>query len=310
MYIYHFKIGYCCVLLLLVNSLSSQTTANPFDLVHRRHIETPAPTDSATQSAIQTSALEKPVNPFDIAAEPIEKANKITPTKKNQTTSQKDLDNNNPGFLFWVLLTVLLIFTSVFRISRDRISKMYHSFLNENFMRQTHRMNQGRFSFIYLILYVFAFVNLGIFTFLSLQSFDINTPSTFQMLLLMIGLFALILLIKHILLALVGYIFPVDKEISLYSFTIMVFWTLIGIFLLPINIIIAYAPDVVGKFVVYGAVGAIIATYLFRAIRGFSIGSKYLMSNTFHFFIYLCTVEILPVVVLLKLIQSYAKVTL
>jgi len=298
------------LLLLIGSSLSAQTSANPFDLKHRQPIEeTPAPTDSSTQSAISTSAVEKPVNPFDLAAKPIKKPTKASPQDKKQNPVQEGKDTNL-GFLFWVLLAVLLMFTSVFRISRDRISKMYNSFLNENFMRQTHRMNQGRFSLIYIILYAFAFVNLGIFTFLSLQLFDIPIPSTFQMLLLFIGLVAIILLTKHTLLSLVGYIFPVDKEISLYSFTIMVFWTLIGIFLLPLNIIIAYAPTIVGKFVVYGAVGAIIAIYLFRAVRGFSIGSKYLMSNTFHFFIYLCTVEILPVVVLLKLIQSYANVTL
>ena len=294
----------------MVSSLSSQTTANPFDLLNRKKTTPTELTDSSAQATVPTITAEKPVNPFDLAAKPIEKINDPTPIENGQSTVQKEGENKNLGFLFWVLLTVLLIFTSIFRISRDRIGKMYSSFLNENFMRQTHRMNQGRFSFIYLILYLFAFVNVGIFTFLSLYSFDITIPPTFQMLLLLIGLVALILLIKHLILSLVGYIFPVNKEISLYSFTIMVFWTLIGLFLLPINIIIAYAPALVGKFVIYGAVGAIIAIYLFRAIRGFSIGSKYLMSNTFHFFIYLCTIEILPVVVLLKLIQSYANVTL
>lgn len=298
------------MLWLIGSCLYGQTTANPFDLLNRKPAEIAAPTDSSTQAVTPTRTTEKPDNPFDLAAKPVEKIKKPAPKENGPPTAQEGLGNNNLGFLFWVLLTVLLVFTSVFRISRDRISKMYNSFLNENFMRQTHRMNQGRFSIIYLILYAFAFVNLGIFTFLSLQSFDISIPSTFQFLLLLIGLVALILLIKHTLLSMVGYVFPFDKEISLYSFTIMVFWTLIGIFLLPINIIIAYAPAIVGKFVIYGAVGAIIAIYLFRAIRGFSIGSKYLMSNTFHFFLYLCTVEILPVVVLLKLIQSYANVTL
>ena len=70
------------------SSLSGQTTANPFDLKHRQPIkETTVSTDSSNQSVISTSAVEKPVNPFDLAAKPIKKPTKASPKDKKQDLS-------------------------------------------------------------------------------------------------------------------------------------------------------------------------------------------------------------------------------
>ena len=125
----------------------------------------------------------------------------------------------------------------------------------------------------------------------------------------MVGIVCLIFIGKHLLLFIVGYIFPIQKELGLYNFTIMVFGIISGLLLLPINIVIAYVPMEIGKVVVYLSLGAIIAIYLFRIIRGLSIGSKYLVLHKFHFFIYLCTVEILPVIVLLKILDNYTGIS-
>lgn len=287
--------------------MQGQTDKNPFELKHRKKVDIPTQTASSQQDENTRKNIQKPSNPFDLVTSPIPQPTKPNTIENAVDSHGKEENQNNVGFLFWVLFTVLLVFTSIYSLSRDKINKMYNSFLNENFMRQTHRLNQGKFSFIYLLLYAFAFVNIGIFTFLSLQFFDLPIQNTIKTLFLLIMVISAILIGKHILLSTTGYIFPVNKEIGLYNFTIMVFWSLIGVILLPINIVITYAPPVVEKVTIYAAIGAIIAIYLFRAIRGISIGSKYLMSNTFHFFIYLCTVEILPVFVLLKLIQNYSS---
>ena len=299
-----------CLLLCSCLSLKSQTATNPFDLQYKETVTAPSlstedqPIDSL--NSLASPITTKPPNPFDIIKEaPVVALPSIKSNiQENKPTSSKR-SSNKLDFRFWVLLGLLIIFSSIFGISRNRLSQIYNSFLNENFLRQTHRYNEGSFSLVYLFLYLLAFASIAIFAFLGATHFNANLPNNFSFLLKIFGGITLLFIGKHLLLQIIGYIFPLKKELSLYSFTIMIFGILIGLLLFPLNAVIAYAPVDVGKIAVYLALGAILAIYLFRTIRGLSIGSKHLILHKFHFFVYLCTVEILPVVVLVKMISSY-----
>jgi hypothetical protein len=82
----------------------------------------------------------------------------------------------------------------------------------------------------------------------------------------------------------------------------MLFNILLGLVLLPINILVGFAPESISKMAVYLGLGAILAIYGFRYLRGLSLGSRYLILHKFHFLLYLCAVEILPFIFLLKII--------
>jgi len=300
-------------MLLYTTSLFGQSS-NPFDLQYKEPIGDVTTKDSLNiyrQSPLNTPALleEKPTNPFDIINEtPVTASPSRLQVPENTVINRKPAINKNIGFLFWVFFGILLVFSSIFGISKTRLGQVYNSFLNENFLRQAHRYNQGNFSLVYVFLYILAIINIAIFVYLMGNHFGSNLPSNFLFLLQLVGMVLILFGGKHLLLWLMGAIFPVNKEISLYSFTIMIFGILLGILLFLLNITIAYAPSVIAGLSVYLALGAIIAIYLFRIVRGLSIGSKYLVLHKFHFFIYLCTVEILPVIVLLKVIRNYLEI--
>ena len=323
------------VYLLLCNSRSliAQVSNNPFELKFKKEqiqttpLEVVSDSQTVAQDSVVTgnsvvvlnkdqTAYVATDNPFDIKSKPptdkttLQQPNISTkPLVTDSTTTKAPTTSNESGFMFWVLLGILLIFSSLIGASRTKLNQLSSSFWNENFLRQIHRGNQGSFSFTYLLLYALALVNVGIFFFLLSQYFNWNIPDSLLFLGKIIGSVFVIFIGKHLLLSLVSYIFPIHKEISLYSFTIMVFGIILGLFLLPINILIAYAPTGIGKLIVYISLGAIIAIYLFRLVRGLSIGSKYLVLHKFHFFIYLCTVEILPVIVLLKILDNYTGIS-
>ncbi len=326
-------------------SVIGQASKNPFDLTYKKpqadtKIRTNVLSDSLHQSIhIDSTAMvatspealpshlnqsapttdpSRPIgsktNPFDIIRAPIaDSDSKINAPKVTQSIEEDIQEEDNflkdRGFMFWVLFGLLLVFSSIFGAAKGILNQISSSFLNENFLRQTHRSSQNNFSSIYIILYTLALLNVAIFIYLLCDHFDWERPNSILFLLKMAGVVGLIFIGKHLLLSIVGYIFPIQKELSLYNFTIMVFGILIGLLLLPINIVIAFAPIAIGKVIVYLALGAIIAIYLFRIIRGLSIGSKYLVLHKFHFFIYLCTVEILPVIVLLKILDNYTGIS-
>ncbi|MEM1120306.1 MAG: DUF4271 domain-containing protein, partial [Bacteroidota bacterium] len=206
------------------------------------------------------------------------------------------------NYLFWVLLALLAFLTTVITLSRKRLEQVRRAFYNDNYCRQLHRANQGRFSLGYFLLYLLFFMNFGLFFFLAARQFNLNVSNSFGTLVLVCLGVILVFVGKHLLLYFLEQTFPFGKEIKLYSFTIMIFSIVLGIILFPINVFAAFSPESLKSIIIIGGLGAILATYSFRSLRGISIGSRYFMLHTFHFLLYLCAVEILPIVVVLKFV--------
>ena len=155
----------------------------------------------------------------------------------------------------------------------------------------------------YVLLYALTILSVGTMIFLITNFFGIKVfNSNLASLVSCITGVAAVYVGRHFLLFLLSYIFPFAKEINLYSFTIAIFNYIIGIILIPFIIFIAFAPPNTHTVLLYIALSSISLIYLFRIIRTLVITNKYLIHSKFHFFMYLCTVEIAPILILLKLV--------
>ena len=293
------KYLFITLVLLGCSSLFAQNGNNPFELKHR---QTSAP--SEIEDAQETdNRLIKSNNPFDIADQPIIKTKKPLSSEKSPNPNIKEAAaETNKNYLFWTFFIVLAFFTTVVALARKRLEQSYQAFLNDNYLRQLHRVNQGKFSLGYFLLYLLFFINAGIFIYLAGNYYNANLPKNFISIALVCLGVTIAFSIKHGLLYYIEKIFPISKEIKLYSFTIMIFSIVLGITLLPINIFAAFASEGLTKSAIWIGLGAILAIYSFRSLRGLSIGSRYMMLHSFHFLLYLCAVEILPVLILIKIV--------
>jgi hypothetical protein len=125
-----------------------------------------------------------------------------------------------------------------------------------------------------------------------------------QFLYITAGITAL-MIIKHLLLAIIGYVFPVEKETSRYSFTIMVFAIVLGLFLTIGTVILAYAPAEYHRLIIYICLGTLLAVYLLRSFRGLFIANRFIFNYQFHFLSYICAVEIGPALCLFKYLTDF-----
>ena len=98
-------------------------------------------------------------------------------------------------------------------------------------------------------------------------------------------------------------IFPIEKEVTEYSYTLMVFNIIIGIFLAPMVLFTAYASEGMERWMIKFTIFALAIVFLFRGLRGLFIASRFFAWHKFHFLLYLCAVELMPLVVTLKLIK-------
>ena len=114
-------------------------------------------------------------------------------------------------------------------------------------------------------------------------------------------------LMRHIFILLIGKVFPFKKDSQLYGFTIQTFNIFVGIILIPFNLIIAFGPENSAVPLIYVGLVIIGILSLLRTFRGFLIASTYIQSNLFHFLLYICTFEILPILLLIKIIGNFGN---
>ncbi len=286
------------MLALSVWPLAGQTSDNPFELTYRLGATTGTPVAHVTGAG---------QNPFDLIAPTVDKPKAkakaaVVAKPRRQPLTDKELGNYN-GFLFTAQIIGLLYLTLLITLMRSIFQKSGRAIFSENMLNQFYRERTGGLFTPFLFAYTLFFFNGGLLFFLVLKNFGYHFYYSYWVtLLLCIAAVALAFILKHIAIALIGMIFPVTKEASMYSFTIMVFAITMGLALTPLNLAIAYVPNGAISFI-YISFGIIAVIYLLRTFRALSIANKFLFDYKFHFLLYICAIEIAPVMVLIRLVN-------
>ncbi len=290
---------------------------NPFELMHRMDLEQIL--IKKDTSSNKTIFVPKSENPFEVYTEEVKtfaevesEEAEIPTVVSSPTVNQPSQPKNrfNVGFLFWLMIGVLFFLAIVATMYRSYLQKLFEAGLNGNILNSMYRERGGVALVPYLATYLIFILVGGAFISLLVKYFAGNAIDLGQGALFACSALVLFILIvlKHAVLRFIAVVFPIDKEMSLYSFTIGIFNQVLGLLLLPLVMVAAFANDSISIITLYVSVGLILLLFLFRSFRGLLIGNKFLFDNKFHFFIYLCVVEIAPVIVLFKIIIMAGKV--
>lgn len=248
-------------------------TANPFELLR----QAPAATESAGKAEAHPNALPR--------------------------LSSSQYQPLATRFLLALTILLLVALAVLLSLFRPLIGKVFPALFNENQFNMLYRDQDGQSPWPFRLLYLFFFANLGFFLLQWLwpQGLRLTALPAPDLLILIAGA-GLAFGLKHLLLRLLGFIFPIRAQLAQYSFAIRLFSIALGLFLLPVNLLLAFAPSELHTGLIYLMFGAVALAYLLRSLRGLAIAGSKAWSNKFHFLLYICTVEIAPVVVLAKLI--------
>ncbi len=220
-----------------------------------------------------------------------------TPLKNDTNTA----DTIGLAMFLAIFGLALIILIWAVNINRGFIQKIYRAALNKNFSALLLR--EQRFAsaqYLYYIVYIVFFLNAGLFLYLISRyaSWDFGHRGTPVMLFL--TFFILVYAVKHSTIRLLGKTFMISKEMKHYNFNIILYNILVGIILMPVNLFLAFGPTGLRMPLIYTGLALIALMYILRQFRGMVIGSHLIVKNVFQFFVYLCAIEILPVLVLFK----------
>jgi hypothetical protein len=299
-------------------SLSSQV-ANPFELTPRispdQQPPPQSPVDSATlggnpfdlQPRLAPTAPDRPLNesaspanPFELSTRPAEQVAAPSPATNVPVTTPKE---ENQSWLLPALIGLLALTATLYLFFRALYRKAYRAMFNDNLLSQLYRErsggNLGGFILTYLLFLLSAalFINL-----LAIKTGYASITFPNYQFMWLLGIISTVFVAKHLALALIGYIFPIGKEASRYSFTIMIYAIVLGPLLALACLALAYAEPQLQPVLLYAVAGLVVVAYLIRSLRGLFIANRFLVGHGFHFLLYLCAIEIIPLLWIYKLV--------
>jgi len=204
-----------------------------------------------------------------------------------------------PDWIFYVLILSLVIlgFIQVFYPKRFRL--ILRAVFTRNTANQLIREGDIFRERIGFGLFIISLLNISIFVFILLWYFT-KIPMHISAVRLFLSISSLVFFIwgvKFLLTNILGDIFQTRsnaKTIQLSNFLIHIFS---GLFILLLLFPILYINP---EIFIYIALCGLLILFIIKIIRGFIIGSSGSAFSLLHLFLYLCTLEILPYILLIK----------
>jgi hypothetical protein len=215
--------------------------------------------------------------------------------------------NGREGIFYF--LAGLLIYFGFIRL----IFGKYIDNLTSLFFRVTMRQQQIRDQLLQsplpsLFLNLLYFITGGFFLALVVRYYNV-VPISNQWLLFgyCAALLMIIYLGKFITLKLTGWIFNVSDATDTYIFIVFLVNKMIGIFLLPVLVVMAFAGPGLFQVVMTLAFIILVIFFIYRFIISYRPIRSEIKLNRFHFFIYLCAFEIAPLLLIYKVLLIFVE---
>ncbi len=110
---------------------------------------------------------------------------------------------------------------------------------------------------------------------------------------------------KFLFLLLARYTFNTMELVQTYIFVIFMINKVLGVLLVPFILILAFAKPYFYNFAIVGSAVLAVLLILYRYLFSLTTIRNKLHINSFHFFLYLCAFEIVPILILYKLVVQY-----
>ncbi|MFW6225016.1 MAG: DUF4271 domain-containing protein [Bacteroidota bacterium] len=239
-----------------------------------------------TQKTQTKTVTEKP-----IVTEPIE---------KKETTYGSD-------WILGVLIISLVIFITTRLFYNKYIKNIRKSTYNFNIAERTFRETNIIAKRAWFFLNLVFILNMGLFAYELCIFSDVNLRDiwhpVYWMLLFSLCIF-IIYFTKYIACHITGFLFNRQKLFSEYLFNIFLYNKNTGIFLFPVIIAIPYVPEHIKRVLIIIGLVIIVWFLFWRLIRSLQLVINKKVSF-FYLILYLCILEILPLLVLYRYFNDY-----
>ena len=204
--------------------------------------------------------------------------------------------------VFTMLLVLLAALTYIKTAFSKELEETLQSIINQNLSYQIFRTQSGEISFSSFVLHLNFIVAISLYVrFVFVKYYHVSSLENFSSIFFLNFLFTFFYVGKLFALKFIGNIFELKDVCNEYAFQFSIICKTLGLTLIPALFIFYTASEKFFDFIFFITL-FIIATFVLLLLwRGLSTGFKLLYSNVYHFFIYVCCIEISMMFLCIKL---------
>lgn len=214
--------------------------------------------------------------------------------------------SRNKSAVFYLVAALLLLFGIIRSTYSKYFINMFRVFFNSSLRQSqlTDQLVQDKLPSLFLnLLFIFT---AGFYFYFLIQREGL-VAGKLDLLFLGSTIIAIMVtyIVKYFTLKLIGWITGYQNEADIYIFIIFLINKIIGLCLLPVIIILAFADPPLVKIFVIASFIIIGLMFLMRFFRSYSLLQHRLKVSRLHFLLYIFSLEILPLLLIYKAIALF-----
>lgn len=216
------------------------------------------------------------------------------------------IEKSTPDWFTVILIFVVIAVTFIKVFYSKILFQLLNAFVNNNTANQIIRDENILVQRASILLSVICYIVLALFVYEVGDYYDYHNSLIghgFARFLFIAFFISLAYSLKMIALKIFGFIINQDKPVASYIFNLFLINNVLGIVLLPILLILTYLDLKNPEYVLYGAISLVILFFLYRIFKGIYIWTSASRYNLFYLFLYICALEIAPLLIIVKIVM-------
>lgn len=219
--------------------------------------------------------------------------------------SPERIQDRSPDWFFVILLIIVGVFTVLRFFYNKYFNQLFQALFNNNLtlqiVRDENMLVQRASIFLSISFYLTA--ALLLYKISIIWEWEMWNMGSGILRFMFFGiLIAAVYSLKFLLLKFTGWLFDQEREMAIYIFNIFLINNVLGFLLLPVIALLAYNPDLEPLLLIKISFFFIVIAFGYRILRGILAGISYPGFSPLYLFLYLCTLEIAPLAVLIRLV--------
>jgi hypothetical protein len=211
----------------------------------------------------------------------------------------------NKDLLFYGILFLLFLYGFVNNTFPQYFPKLFNQFSQSSLRMMQYREQLLQNSMGSLIINISFILSFSMISTLVIFNRHLLALSFWEGYFYIALFFTSLYLGKFVCLQLAGYIFNTKELVNTYIFVVFMINKILGVLLIPFIFILAFAKPIFHPYAMWGAAVITVLLLLYRYLFSLTSVRNKLHISSFHFFLYLCAFEILPLAILYKYIVQY-----
>jgi hypothetical protein len=207
----------------------------------------------------------------------------------------------------WVLVIIigLLLYTGVLnRIMSKDIESVWSSFYSKRVLSQVSKEDTMIGSWTFIGLFLLFGLTFGLFLYqFSAYQHVYYTISGFPLFISLTLIILVLFAVKFLVVKFLGFVFNINKLVTEYlSVSYLTYFNIAFVFL-PVAVCFSLLADGLIPYVLWIAYGLIAAIFVWQYLRGSVEIISNILFHKFYLIVYLCALEICPVLILIKALK-------